>query len=134
MNSSIWPITRTLTDTIILHQSGLESNGNEWVIYILPNWSLITRCSWVSNLVDTCLKRSYSFAEVQLVYSTALVNRVAMLSKHCNTDTKRVLSKNGIMLKNRPHLVTFNKSIFFSIWTFQLPLIKSNYYRCNQLI
>ena len=34
MNSSIWPIDGTLTDTTLLGQSGPRSDGNEGVLHI----------------------------------------------------------------------------------------------------
>ena len=47
MNSSIWPIDRTLTETTTLGQSGPGNNGDEGVLHI-PDWSLTIRCSLMS--------------------------------------------------------------------------------------
>ena len=46
-----------------------------------------------------------------------------MGSKHCITNGKSVQTVKGIMLKNKPHLVTFHESILVSFWTFQLTLV-----------
>ena len=38
-----------------------------------------------------------------------------MGSKHCNTDGRNVWTARDTMLKNKPHLVTFYKSILVSL-------------------
>ena len=75
--SSIWPIDRTLSGATTLGQSGPEGNGNEGMLCI-PQSSSITGTSPSDNLVlypgHSLEVGSYSPAEVQLVYSTALAN------------------------------------------------------------
>ena len=69
--SSIWPIDRTLSGATTLGQSGPESDGNEEVLYI-PQSSSITGASPPDCLVSYpghSLGESYSFAEMQSVYS-----------------------------------------------------------------
>ena len=73
-NSSIWPIDMILLDATTPGQSGPESDGNEEVLHI-PQSSSFTGAS-SSDLVSypgQLLRESYSFVEMQLVYSTAPV-------------------------------------------------------------
>ena len=73
LNSSIWPIDKTLSGTIIPGQNGPGSDGNEGTLYI-PQISSITGASWSDCLVSYpghSLERSYSSAEIQSVYSMA---------------------------------------------------------------
>ena len=72
-NSSIWPINRTLSGVTTLGQSEPGSNGNEGVLCI-PQSCSITGASPSDCLVlypRHSLGKSYSSAEIQLVYSTA---------------------------------------------------------------
>ena len=46
-----------------------------------------------------------------------------MGSKHCNCDGRILWTARGMLLKNKPHLFTFNEMILVSLWTFQLTLI-----------
>ena len=46
-----------------------------------------------------------------------------MESKHCNPDGWNVWTSKETMLKNKPLLVTLHKSIFVSLWTFQLTFV-----------
>ena len=41
-----------------------------------------------------------------------------IVSKHCITDRGNVWTTKETMLKNKPHLVSFHRSIFISLWTF----------------
>ena len=42
-----------------------------------------------------------------------------MGSKHCNANGRIVWTAWWTMFKNKPHFVTFHKSILVSLWTFQ---------------
>ena len=71
--SSIWAIDKTLSGATTPGQSGPGSNVNEEVLCI-PESSSITRASPSDCLVlylEHSLGESYSFAEMQSVYSTA---------------------------------------------------------------
>ena len=46
-----------------------------------------------------------------------------MRLKHCNTDGIRALTTRGVMLKNKPNLITFNQNILVSLLTFQPTLV-----------
>ena len=75
-NSSTWPIDRTLSGAITPGQSGPGSNANEGV-FCIPQSSSTTGASPSDCLVSYLghsLGKSYLFAEMQLVYSTAPAN------------------------------------------------------------
>ena len=76
-NSSIWPIERALSGAKTAGQSGPGSNGNKGVLHI-PQISK-TGASPLDGLMpypeNLFGGRSYSSAEMQLVYSTAPANR-----------------------------------------------------------
>ena len=71
--SSIWRIDRTLSGATTPGQSGLGSDGNEWVFHICKS-SNITGTSASDSFVlysGHSLGRSYPSDEVKSVYSTA---------------------------------------------------------------
>ena len=74
--SSIWPIDRTLSGATTPGQRGPRSDGNEGILRI-PQSSSITGTSPSDCLVSYLEHslavgwRTYSFAEKQVVYSTA---------------------------------------------------------------
>ena len=73
LNSSIWPIDRTLSGATTPGQSGPESNNNEGVLCI-PQSSSITEASPSDCLVSYpghLLGESYPSAEIQSAYSAA---------------------------------------------------------------
>ena len=76
-NSSIWPIDRTLSGAIILGQSRLGIDGREQELRIPQNFS-ITGASPSDCFVlypgHSLARKSYLFAEMQSVYSTALAD------------------------------------------------------------
>ena len=72
--SFIWPIDRALSGATTLGQSGLGSDGNEWVLSIPQSASIIgtspSDCL-VSNAGHLWVTGSYPTAEKQSMYSTA---------------------------------------------------------------
>ena len=71
LNSSIWPIDRTLTGTTPLGQSEPESNGNEGVIYN-PKAPGVGSCYQMQfSVISSTLADGGVLAEMQSVYSTA---------------------------------------------------------------
>ena len=74
MNTSIWLIDGTLAGITILDQSEPWSNSNERALHILQ--SSRTGASPSDGLVSYPGHLFYSFAKVQLAYSTAPGNRV----------------------------------------------------------
>ena len=72
LNSSIWPIDRTLSGSTTLGLGRPGSDGNEEVLCI-PHSSSITGASpsdcLLSYLIQSLLAGSYPSAEIQLVYS-----------------------------------------------------------------
>ena len=73
-NSSIWAIGRPLSDAITPGQSRLGSDGNEGILGV-PQSSSIFRASpsdgWLLYPGQSFGEGSYSFAEMQSVYSKA---------------------------------------------------------------
>ena len=49
-----------------------------------------------------------------------------MGSKHYNTEWKSVWTTGETIMKDKPHLVTFNENILFNLWTFWLTLVYKN--------
>ena len=76
-NSSIWPLDRTLSGASTPDQSRRGSDGNEGILLILQS-SSITGASPSNCLVSypghLLGEESYLSAEMQLVYSTALIH------------------------------------------------------------
>ena len=73
LNTSIWPIDRTLSSAITQGQSGPGSNGNKEVLCI-PQNSSITGASLLDYLLSYSghtLEESYPSAGMQLMYSAA---------------------------------------------------------------
>ena len=81
MNSSIWPIARTLTGSTTSGQSGTESNGNEGMLYI-PQSSK-TRASPWDHFVSYPghIGGGYLSAEVKSSYSTSPADRALASSQ-----------------------------------------------------
>ena len=71
-NSSIWPIDRNLSADTAPGQSGPGNNGNEEVLSILQSSSIIGALpsDCLMSYTGYSLERSYSSAEMQLVYYT----------------------------------------------------------------
>ena len=90
MNSSIWPVDGTVTDTTTPDQNGVRSNENEGVLYIpqspkngaSPSDGLV---SYPGHL----LEESYPSAEMQSVYSTVPANwaEISTLTNHSYITT-----------------------------------------------
>ena len=75
-NSSIWPIDKTLSGATIPGQSRPGSDDNKRVLHI-PQSSSITWASssdCLMSYLGHSLGESYSSAEMQSVYPTALVD------------------------------------------------------------
>ena len=72
-NSSIWPINKTLSGATTASQSGPSSDGNEGVLHIPQNLSITwaSRSDCLMLYQGHSLGRSYPYAEMQSVYSTA---------------------------------------------------------------
>ena len=71
-NSSMWPIDRTWSGATTPGQSGPGSNGNEEVLHI-PQSSKTRASTSESFVISRTLigVGFYSYAKIQLVYSTA---------------------------------------------------------------
>ena len=76
-----------------------------------------TRLKWDSCIrgLDEMFTRSHHITCWCLLLSTR--------SKHCNIDGRAVWSARKTILKNKPHLVTFDESILVRLWTFQAILV-----------
>ena len=98
LNSSIWLIDRTLSGVTTPSQCGPGSDGNEEVLHISQSFSI------TEALASDCLmsypwhslKGSYVTAEMQLVYSTAPVNRAG---SECNIYLPNPFATDGMQHK-----------------------------------
>ena len=93
LNIYIWPIDRTLSGATTLDQSEPGSDGNDGVLRI-PQSSSITGASPLDCLMSypgLYLGESYTFAEMQSMYSIAPADRARLFNAksclHTHTDT-----------------------------------------------
>ena len=96
-NISNWPADRDLSGTTILSQSGPGTVGNEGLLHISQS-SRITEASSSDCLVlypRHSLRESYSSAEMQSVYSTALANFIVLTIIREYYILKNLNSTNG---------------------------------------
>ena len=72
-NSSIWPKDKTLSDDTTPSQSGIGSDGNDGVLYMLQRPSIIgaSPSDCLVSYLGHPYGGSYPSAEMQSVYSTA---------------------------------------------------------------
>ena len=133
---SIWPIDRTISDTITLGQSGPGSNGNKGVLCILQS-SSITGASlsdYLESYPGHSLGKSYPSAEKQSVCSTAPADWTNIAFE------KKKVSYIGlylwyVFLRNKAHIACPKFKIF------SLSLIKQHfketqwiYIYCNEYL
>ena len=91
-NSSIWSIDRILSGPTTLDQSEPENNGNEEVLHIPQNSSIIgtSPSNYSLSYWGYSFGRSYPSVEMQLVYSIASANWADFVSKE-----DYLIGKNG---------------------------------------
>ena len=129
----------TLSGVITPGQSGLGSNGNKGVLCI-PQSSSLTEASPSDSLISYPGK-SYLSAEIQLVYSTALVNWAPRINlSHCHFYLGSEYWYNPKLIKH------FFKIFIFLCYTTRCPsmcvyslqpfdmILKSEFFLLDQLI
>ena len=96
-NSSIWPIDRTLSGATTPGQSGPGSDGNEGVLRISQSSSIAgtSPSDCLVSYPGHSLEESYSFAEMQSVYSVAPVDWVTIFFLGGGRKLQSSVKKNG---------------------------------------
>ena len=85
---------------------------------MLVCWSLILKVNKFNETIFNKMKFQYLLS----------ITFLPIGSKSCNTNGRSTWNKRGIILKNKPHLVTFHKNILVSLWTFRQHSYMKSFY------
>ena len=132
-----WQRESCFTRTMLLHTGLVQPGCNGWFAWLRlwSGWSpsifSLFGTSWLISVPqhektttlgwEAASDRWWGHNYLQLRTFSRIRMRASVPreSMRCNTDGRTVWTTGNTMLKNKPHLVRFDRCIIVSLWTFQ---------------